>query len=210
MLLYPYIKNEQGGIELISEQIMREYYPFTWSYLIKNKAILESREGGRFKTNNWYGYSRPQNLTRIKSPKLLCPSMAKKACFFFDEVGEWATVGSGGGGGGGYAIAISPDVSFTDLYILSILNSCAATHYFKQVSSPFRGGYFGLDKNTLYSFPIHQINFDDPAEKAVHDKLVSLADKMLGLNKKLIPVQNEYSNERDNLIREIEKKQIKK
>jgi hypothetical protein len=39
----------------------------------------------------------------------------------------------------------------------------------------------------------------------VHDKLVSLVEKMLEMNKKLILIQNEYSNERDNLIREIEK-----
>ncbi len=39
----------------------------------------------------------------------------------------------------------------------------------------------------------------------MHDKLVSLVEKMLEMNKKLILIQNEYSNERDNLIREIEK-----
>ena len=48
---------------------------------------------------------------------------------------------------------------------------------------------------------IHVINFNNPSEKAIHDKLVSLVDRMLDLHKKktsLLP-----SAERKKIEREI-------
>ena len=37
----------------------------------------------------------------------------------------------------------------------------------------------------LKKLPIHAINFDDPADVARHDRMVTLVDQMLELNKKL-------------------------
>ncbi len=48
-----------------------------------------------------------------------------------------------------------------------------------------RGGYFTFKTNYLKPFPIRTINFDDPADKARHDRMVALVTQMLELNKKL-------------------------
>ena len=48
-----------------------------------------------------------------------------------------------------------------------------------------RGGYFTFKTNYLKPFPIRTINFDDPADKARHDRMVALVTQMLNLNKEL-------------------------
>jgi len=55
----------------------------------------------------------------------------------------------------------------------------------------------------LKRLPIHLIDFDNPAEKKMHDNLVALVDRMLELNKRLAPIRNTPCNERDELLREI-------
>ena len=54
----------------------------------------------------------------------------------------------------------------------------------------------------LEQLPIRTINFDDPAEKAQHDKLVALVDSMLELQKK----HHDARMERD---KELYERQIK-
>ncbi|GAG11364.1 unnamed protein product, partial [marine sediment metagenome] len=55
----------------------------------------------------------------------------------------------------------------------------------------------------LEPLPIRRIDFDNPAEKRMHDKLVALVDRMLELNKNLAPIRNTPCNERDELMRKI-------
>ena len=47
------------------------------------------------------------------------------------------------------------------------------------------------------------VEFDNPAEKKIHDDLVALVDRMLELNKRLAPIRNTLDSERDELLREI-------
>jgi hypothetical protein len=42
-----------------------------------------------------------------------------------------------------------------------------------------------MNKSYLQQLPIRTINFDDPADVARHDQIVSLVDQMLNLNKRL-------------------------
>ena len=45
------------------------------------------------------------------------------------------------------------------------------------------GETVNLSKEYLSQIPIHTINFSNPAEKAMHDKMVSLVERMLALHK---------------------------
>ena len=47
------------------------------------------------------------------------------------------------------------------------------------------------------------VDFANLIEKKLHDELLTLADKMLELNKCLAPIRNTPCNERDELLREI-------
>ena len=82
------------------------------------------------------------------------------------------------------------------------MNSKVSTFFLKKISTPFRGGYFALNKQYIERLPIRTINFDDPADVARHDQIVSLVDQMLELKKKL--VESKMPQTTEMLKRQIE------
>jgi len=71
-----------------------------------------------------------------------------------------------------------------------------------QVSTNFHGGYFAANKQFLVQLPIRTIDFTNHEEVEKHDKLVSLVDNMIELQKKY----HEARMERD---KELYERQIK-
>jgi hypothetical protein len=55
--------------------------------------------------------------------------------------------------------------------------------YLRSISNIFRGGWITCTKQYVGRLPIRKINFSDPADKARHDKMVELVERMLELNK---------------------------
>jgi len=55
----------------------------------------------------------------------------------------------------------------------------------RQTSNIFRGGWITCTKQYFGELPIVRLNFLNPAEKALHDRLVGLVEKMLALTLKL-------------------------
>jgi ADP-heptose:LPS heptosyltransferase len=69
-------------------------------------------------------------------------------------------------------------------YLLGLLNSKLFRWYFPFVSAPFRGGYLSANRQFLSQLPNRTINFSDPVDKARHDRMVELVERMLELNKR--------------------------
>jgi hypothetical protein len=72
---------------------------------------------------------------------------------------------------------------FSHFYLLGVLNCKLLSAYLKTMSTPFQHGYIALDRQYSEQLPIRLINFSDPADKAHHDKMVSLVERMLALHK---------------------------
>lgn len=81
-------------------------------------------------------------------------------------------------------------------YVLGLLNSRLLNEYYAR---RFHTVY--VKAATLGFLPIRTINFKDKADKARHDKMVKLVERMLELNKKLPEVKT--PNEREKLERQI-------
>ncbi|MBI5875741.1 MAG: restriction endonuclease subunit R, partial [Deltaproteobacteria bacterium] len=75
-------------------------------------------------------------------------------------------------------------IATDDLYLLGILNSKVSDFVMHSISSTKQGGFFEYKPMYLQQLPIRTIDFKNPSEKASHDKLVSLVDRMLELHKK--------------------------
>jgi hypothetical protein len=200
-ILFPYKIVDNKAI-LLSTKELSENYPNTWEYLKMNKSLLEARENGKWKNEQWYAFGRNQNLTEMNREKILTPSIANGACFTFDSKDFFYFMGSGGGGGGGYGIILKPEEKMSYHYLLGILNSTLSTFYLKKISSTFRGGYIALNRQYIEQLPIRTINFADPSDKARHDRMVALVSQMLELNKKLQDAKLEH--EKTVLSRQIE------
>jgi hypothetical protein len=86
-------------------------------------------------------------------------------------------------------------------YILACINS-RLLDFFYETLNPEKGEALAeLKKENAEKLPIRTIDFNNPSEKAIHDKLVSLVDRMLDLHKKKNSIPP--SAEREKIEREI-------
>ena len=179
LLLFPYAKQSDKGITLVPESVMKTNYSLTWQYLLENKAYLENREDGKMKGSKWHAYIYPKNFDVISLPKIFTPDIAAQSSFSIDLSGECYFTG---GAAGGYGVLVSPD--FNREYMLGLLNSKLLEWFLHKIATSMRGGWFSYESRFIKNLPIRSINFSDPAEKAMHDKLVSLVERMLELHKR--------------------------
>jgi hypothetical protein len=199
-LLFPYELRE-GKSLLIDRSEYKRRYPLTWKYLEENRDRLKARNKGNM-GQEWYGYVYKKNHTRFGAPKILVPSIATGSCFAADLEGKYYFVGSGGGGGGGYGITLRGESNLPYLYLLGLLNSRALSTYLRAISTPFRGGFLALNQQYIEQLPIRPINFSDKSDKANHDKMVSLVERMLELHMRLAAAK--APDDKTKLQRQIE------
>ena len=191
LILFPYAKQADGETRLIPEDAFKSRYPLTWDYLKANQTYLEEREHGKMRGSQWYAYGRSQALEVMPLPKIFTPDIAPRAAFSLDETGE---VFFTGGAAGGYGILVKPDYSRE--YVLGLLNSKLLDWIIKQTATPFRGGWYSFEARFIRSLPIYS------ADRARHDKMVSLVESMLALHKQLAAAKTPH--EQENLKRQID------
>jgi hypothetical protein len=189
-ILFPY-RLVKGKAELISSKEFPKEFPRAWRYLVDNRDALEARERAKWKHDRWYAFGRSQNLSEMEQTKLLTPSIAKKASFTLDSKGYYYFVGSGGGGGGGYGVTLKSEVKLAYEYLLGLLNSRLLDHYLKAISTPFSGGFFAYNRQYIERLPIRLIDFPKPADKAAHDRIVALVERMLEKHRRLAATKSE-------------------
>jgi type I restriction-modification system DNA methylase subunit len=197
LVLFPYEVNECSA-RLYTLDEMQENYPLAWAYLKQNKRLLESRESGKFKDQQWYRFGRAQNLGMWEQPKLMIPYMITVLANYYDKNDNFYFINVTTGG---YGVTID-ETRFSYNYLCGLLNSRLLNLYLRQVSTNFRGGYLAANKQFIEQLPIRTIDFSNPAEKAQHDKLVSLVENMLELQEKY----HDAKMERD---KELYERQIK-
>ena len=197
LVLFPY-EVQECTARLYTPTEMREQYPQAWAYLNQNKRLLEEREKGKFKDQQWYRFGRTQNLGMWEQPKLMIPYMITNLAAYYDKNDNFYFINVTTGG---YGITID-ETMFSYLYLCGLLNSRLLNFYLKQVTTNFRGGYFAANKQFIEQLPIRTIDFSNPAEKPMHDNLVALVDNMLELQKK-------YHEARMDQDKELYERQIK-
>ncbi|MDD3642861.1 MAG: TaqI-like C-terminal specificity domain-containing protein [Candidatus Krumholzibacteria bacterium] len=161
-----------------------------------NREKLHAKERGKWKHDKWYAFGRSQNLSEMEQRKILTPSIAQEASYTLDNEGIYYFLGSGGGGGGGYGITLKTDLKESYEYILGLLNSRLLDWMLKRISSTFRGGYFAFSRQFIESLPIRTIDFSNPAEKEMHDRIAALVRAMLTLKQR----QSATSSEQENIV----------
>jgi hypothetical protein len=86
---------------------------------------------------------------------------------------------------GGFSITITNNRQLLPRYVLGILNSRLLFWYLKFISNRFRGGWITCTKQYVGKLPIRTIDFNNPIDKASHDQMIDLVEKMLALHKQL-------------------------
>lgn len=198
LVLFPYEVVNRGA-RLYSSGEIAAHFPLAWDYLSGNQNLLRDREKGKFKDEQWYQFSRTQNLGMWEQPKLLIPYMIRRLSAHLDTHHNYYFVNVTTGGYG-----LTVDESLGSLsYICGLMNSLLLDFYFRAVSTNFRGGYFAANKQFIERLPIRTIKFSDPTDKSRHDAMVEQVDQMLGLHERLADAQLE--SQRRSIEEEIAK-----
>ncbi|MCK9409419.1 MAG: Eco57I restriction-modification methylase domain-containing protein [Bacteroidetes bacterium] len=173
-VIFPYVTGKLEEWTTIQHEA-----PKTAKYLESCKSILNKRENGKFKGKDWYGFSRNQALEIISEIKILTADINPSANYCFDNNG---TACFPGGAAGGYGIVLPQNLY---LYVLGLLNSKLVDFYLKNISTNFRGGWFGYDARVLKRLPIRTIDSTNETEKRKFDNIVKQVEQMLEAKQKL-------------------------
>ena len=180
------------GSSKIAEQAFKTKYPAIYNHLLQFKDKLVARNtaetGIRYE---WYALQRfgSNYYTEFEKPKIVIPAIVKSASYSFDQTGFYSSDKT----------SIIPK---NDYYLLGLLNSKVLDFVMHAISSTKQGGYYEYKPMYVSKLPIRTINFADPADKARHDRMVTLVTQMLDLNKKVQDARLEQ--EKTQLSRQIE------
>jgi len=134
------------------------------------KGEWKGRKPGSYK---WYEIQDSTEYYReFEKDKIIYPNICKKPEFTFDDELY-------------YTNQKCFIISKSDKYLLGILNSKLNLFLFEMILPKLRGGFFEPSYVSFKNFPIRTIDFSNPEDVAKHDKIVSLVEQMLDMNKKL-------------------------
>ncbi len=158
-------------------------YPHIKAHLDKFKSVITSD----FKP---YGLHRAREERFFLGEKIISLRKTQRPCFTYTDFPCYVSQT--------FFVLKPGDINLK--YLVAILNSKIA-HFWFDKKGKKQGNALQIDKAPLLELPIRTINFTNPSEKAIHDKLVSLVDRMLELHKKKNSLL--LSAERDKIEREI-------
>jgi type I restriction-modification system DNA methylase subunit len=194
-IIFPYVQ-EDDSFRLYTESELKKKFPKAYAYLLSHQADLKKRK----QYSEWYGYSAPRNLKLHDDAQILIPLLADHGIFAFvpDSMrGKLCPMASGG-----FTISLSSECVVRPEYVLGLLNSRLLYWKLQQMSNIFRGGWITCTKQYFGELPIRKIDTADRTDKARHDKIVSLVDQMLSLNKQLPAAKTDH--EKTALQRQID------
>jgi len=126
----------------------------------------------------WWELRACDYYEEFEKPKIIVPAIVRTASYSFDKEKY-------------YSNDKTSIIQTNDLYLLGILNSRISDIIIHAISSTKQGGYFEYKPMYVSQLPIRTIDFSIPSEKARHDKLVGLVNRMLVLTPKLREAESE-------------------
>ena len=161
-----------------------------WGWLKKNypaiaghlSAFQKKAEKRYDKGEYWWELRTCDYYEEFEKPKIIYAEIATKGQFILDTAKF-------------YSDTTSYIIGDNSKYLLGILNSKLWTFLFSKTSSEIRGGFYRWKRQYMSPLPIRTIDFNNKKEKAMHDQIVSLVDKMLDLNEKLKRAKTPHDRE---------------
>jgi len=170
-----------------------EKYPHTKSTLLPYREQLKLRREAANGKIPWYSLNWPRRKKLFEQPKILIRQTADHimACF---DIDGWYCLKSG------LIVQLPSNATIQYKYLLGILNSWLIRYLYDDLVGEQARVFPEVKPVQLFKLPIRPINFSDPADKAMHDELVSLVERMLELHKR----SPRLPQEKETLQREIE------
>jgi hypothetical protein len=164
----------------------KKHYPAIAGHLEPYAAAAEKRYD---KGEYWWELRACDYYPEFEKVKIIYPNICKRPEFGFDARCQYSNQ---------KCYIIPKD----DKYIIGILNSSLSMFLFSKILPKLRGDFYEPSFVYFKDFPIRPIDFNDTADTARHERMVSLVERMLGLHEQLGRVKT--PNERAMLERQIE------
>jgi adenine-specific DNA-methyltransferase len=157
-----YIGNKENKEILLK----RKNYPNIINHLDKYKKYITS-------SNAPYGIHRTRESRFFTSPKIIGQNMFDKPSFVYCEQPYYVNFG--------FNVVVNNNKNYDLRYLLGILNSNFGAFWFN-LHAKKRGINNDLGVGVLRTFPVRKINFTDPKEITLHNRMVTLVDNMLSFH----------------------------
>lgn len=176
--IYPY-KIVGGKTKILEEAELQENCPLGYAYLKEYRAeLIKIRDSQKTNPKYWYSCHRSRNMMVFETDRIITPEISLGCNMTLSPAGIYHNTKV-------YSLLLSPTQTERQAYWLGLLNSKLLWWFLSNTGYVLRGGYFTFKTNYLKPFPIRTINFDDPVDAVLHDKMVALVERMLALHRKL-------------------------
>jgi adenine-specific DNA-methyltransferase len=149
-IIFPY--DQQLKPKLMKEKFFIENFPFAYEYLKKNIKILNSRDKGKGKYDEWYAFGRTQSLEKIKN-KMFFPKFSDRTPDFIVSSDENLFFYNG------LAVVGSSDIEME--IVKKIMESSVFWYYIKKTSKPYSSNYYSLNGNYIRNFGVCELNEEE-------------------------------------------------
>ncbi len=165
-------------------------YPAVERHLQPFKGRLQQRATKQ----KWYELQQPQSAFAkyMDGPKIIFPDIATEPRFALDNAGF-------------YSANTTYFIPLKDFYLLALLNSQVGRFFFMRVCAGLEGKtetYLRFFGQYLEGFPVPTVNLSEASDKARHDHIVQLVERMLVAKEELSKAKTEAETTR--LERECE------
>jgi hypothetical protein len=182
VVIYPYRELPGGELKLIPEAEMKKKFPRAFLHLVEFKSLLRKRQDSRRSYADgqyWYRHLRPGNFGYIRNTKLVFKAISR------EMAGGLLAKDTAFDGANCPAILLENLGEHDPRYLLGILNSRLLSKHLRVICPPKLSGYVKFTANGLSAAPMRVIDFSSSADRAHHNKMVALVNKMLALTPKL-------------------------
>lgn len=210
-IIFPY--DSKGKVIPLEE--LKTNYPGTYEYLLANYDVLAPKgivSGGKRDVNyatadTWYRYGRHQALTAFNNRKKLIVGILSKDPMYVLDTNDYLI---SSGDTAGYCAVCKQDGSPYELeYIQAWLTNDYTERILQIIGSDFENGFYSRGRSVLVTLPFVELNFDDPSQKAIYDKVVEATRTIYQINEKLAEqpakrIANTLQRQKESLIYEIQ------
>lgn len=146
-VIFPYDKEEKP--KLLAEDLIRENYPEAYKYFQNKRQVLDQRDKGNGKYENWFAFGRTQSLEKIKN-KMFFPKYSDKTPSFLINSDDDLLFYNG------LAVVGSSEIEME--LIKKIMESSVFWYYIKTTSKPYSSNYYSLNGNYIRNFGVCELN----------------------------------------------------
>jgi hypothetical protein len=179
----------------ITRETKIENYPNCYAALSNFRDRLNKRVETVSGLIPWYTLYRPRRAKLFDKPKILIRQTADRILAAVDYE-NWYCLKSA------IIVQIRENSEIKYEYLLALLNSNLLHFLYDDLVGEQSRVFPEVKPVQLFKLPIRTINFSDPADKARHDKMVSLVEQMLSLNKQFASAKTDH--EKTALQRQID------